>query len=81
MRRVVATAVKVLLAVVGVVVLALVGVILFDTLMPSQRVTDFTNVTFTDAGGRPPAERPPAERRITPIWRSRRARDRIRACC
>jgi carboxymethylenebutenolidase len=51
MRRVVATAVKVLLAVVGVVVLALVGVILFDTLMPSQRVTDFTNVTFTDTGG------------------------------
>ena len=51
MRRVVATAVKILLAVVGVVVLALVGVILFDTLMPSQRVTDFTNVTFTDAGG------------------------------
>ena len=51
MRRVVATAVKVLLAVVGVVVLALVGVILFDTLMPSQRVTDFTNVTFTDDGG------------------------------
>jgi carboxymethylenebutenolidase len=43
--------VKILLAVVGVVVLALVGAILFDTLMPSQRVTDFTNVTFTDAGG------------------------------
>jgi carboxymethylenebutenolidase len=51
MRRVVPTVVKVLLAVVGVVVLALVGVILFDTLMPSQRVTDFTNVTFTDDGG------------------------------
>ena len=25
--------------------------ILFDTLFPSQRVTDFTNVTFTDDGG------------------------------
>jgi carboxymethylenebutenolidase len=51
MRCVVATVVKVLLAVVGLVVLALVGMILFDTLIPSQRVTDFTNVTFTDDGG------------------------------
>ena len=51
MRRVVATAVKVLLAVAGILVLAVAGGILFDTIFPSQRVTDFTNVTFTDAGG------------------------------
>jgi carboxymethylenebutenolidase len=51
MRRVVTTVVKVLLAVVGVALLALIGMILFDILMPSQRVTDFTNVTFTDDGG------------------------------
>ena len=51
MRRIVTTVVKALLAVVGVLVLALAGVILFDTLIPSQRVTDFTNVTFTDDDG------------------------------
>jgi hypothetical protein len=52
MRHVVATALKVLLAVAGILVLALAGIILFDTFFPSQRVTDFTNVTFTGAGGR-----------------------------
>ena len=51
MRRIVATVAKVLLAVVGVLVLAVAGVVLFDTFFPSQRVTDFTNVTFTDDGG------------------------------
>ena len=72
MRRIVTTVVKVLLAVVGLALLALIGVILFDILMPSQRVIDFTNVTFTDADG---------VSSTTPIWRSRRARARIRACC
>ena len=52
MRRiVVAFVAKGLLAVVGVLVLAVAGVVLFDTFFPSQRVTDFTNVTFTDDGG------------------------------
>ena len=51
MRRIVATVAKVLLGVVGVLVLAVAGVLLFDTFFPSQRVTDFTNVTFTDDGG------------------------------
>jgi carboxymethylenebutenolidase len=51
MRRVVTTVVKVLLAVAGALVLVVAGIILFDTIFPSQRVIDFTNVTFTDAGG------------------------------
>ena len=51
MRRIAVTVAKVLLAVVGVLVLAVAGVVLFDTFFPSQRVTDFTNVTFTDDGG------------------------------
>jgi carboxymethylenebutenolidase len=45
------TALKVLLAALGVLVLVLAGIILYDTMFPAQRVTDFTNVTFTDAGG------------------------------
>ena len=51
MRHVVATAVKVLLAVAGILVLAVAGIVLLDTIFPSQRVTDFTNVTFTDVDG------------------------------
>jgi len=51
MRRVVTTVVKALLAVAGALVLVVAGVILFDTVFPSQRVTDFTNVTFTDVVG------------------------------
>jgi carboxymethylenebutenolidase len=51
MGRAVITALKVALVALGVLVLVLAGVILYDTIFPTQRVTDFTNVTFTDAGG------------------------------
>ena len=51
MRRVIITALKILLMAIGILVLVVAGVILFDTVFPSQRVTDFTNVTFTDDGG------------------------------
>ena len=51
MRRVVTTMAKVLLGVAGVLVLVVAGIVLFDMVFPSQRVTDFTNVTFRDSDG------------------------------